>query len=265
MKEKKKSVVPANGAKAVLWGNLDKIKKVLAPKLSNEHFHIFYQFGVAQGADPWLKEVIPILFKNDRGGHDLALVLTRDFRVKVAHRQPDYEWHYSQCVYSDDPSPQYNPVTGEFNQEPIDFNSPRGELVGAFCLVKKKGVDRLFYLYRKFNEYKKNNHMWKDMPDTMMGKVPESHLLKKEWPETFNNTFDESELPIPQNGVIDIPYDDTEKKTYPDEPPSLTEPTEPPVTEVEHKERKSKQEPAVDNKGKAYGNGQGNSTQRKLI
>lgn len=240
----------------VYWMNeLAEVKAAVAPKLQNNEFLRFVKFLLHMGADPYTGEIHPVPFKDkDTGAVTISYIVTRDFRNRVAKSKSNYRRHVARCVYENDDF-QEDLINNKIHHIP-DRENP-GELKGAYCLVWKKGEEIPDYLYRHFEEYRwrtyKGNkspksHFWVDMPDTQMEKVPEAQLLKKCWPEAFNNTYDISELPEPnKNGYIEIESEvlDEGSPSFPEGPPSEAESKPEPETKKNEKPPTDEEKEAI--------------------
>lgn len=163
---------------------IEEIKKIFAPNLSTTEFQLFVEMGKSTGLNPFLKEIWAVKYNSSAA----QIFIGRDGYRKIAQRHPDYDYHYVESVYSND---EFSCKDGVYNHS---FNlKNRGELIGAYCQVKRKSSSRPFIVFVNFNEYNTNQSLWKTKPVTMIKKVPESQCLRMAFPDLFSGTYDESE------------------------------------------------------------------------
>lgn len=233
---KAKAVVKKQPGQIDYWANKEKIRQVFGKNLTLMEFDLFFAYGKAHGANPWIGEVVAVPFEG-KHGRTVGFILTRDFRVKKANEQPDYDGHQAGCVYENDV--HHFDGTRVIHEPPSMKKKERGEIIGAYCIAWKKGISHPFYIFRYFDEYawrtskdgKKypKSNFWVDSPDTMMEKVAEAQLLKKCWPDIFNNTYDASELPSPnKRGVIEADFEEVPDNKREFIPPEEMQRQEPP-------------------------------------
>jgi len=171
-----------------IWNDdksLEEVKKLFAPNLTNIEFSMFVQMGKATGLNPFLREIWAVKF----GNNPAQIFVGRDGYRKSAQSYPKYDYHYAEAVYSND---YFKSQDGVYHHE---FNlKDRGELVGAFCNVKRKDSTRPISVFVEFKEYDLKQSIWKTKPATMIKKVAESQALRMAFQEKFAGTYEENEL-----------------------------------------------------------------------
>ena len=174
-----------------IWEDLPKVRKIFAPNLTEDEFDFFVGLGVLMEANPFRKEIWAVKFTGnlppDRQ-EPANIFLANIFYVRKAQEQPDYENHYPDAIYSND---EFVVVNGVPNHR--YSLKDRGELLGAYCIVWKKGKEKPFYHNVKFSEYDKKQFLWKSHPETQIKKVAESQALRKSWAGVFKGTLGEAE------------------------------------------------------------------------
>lgn len=166
--------------------NYQTIKECFAKGLSDSEFKVFVEIGKRCNMNPFLREIWAVKY----GSNPASIFVGRDGYRKAAQAHPDYEHHEAHSVYSND-SLHYDNDTGSVQH---DFNlMDRGDLIGAFALVRKKGVSRPYFKFVYLIEYTTNQSLWKSKPDTMITKVAECQCLKMAFQDLFSGTYDESE------------------------------------------------------------------------
>lgn len=177
--------------------NKDKLAvlhKTFAPTLTMDEFNIFVGMGKSVNANPWLREIFAVKYDSSKPA---SIFLARDFFRKVAQQQHDYDGHITGQVWSNDVFEwSVLNITKYGVPNHVWGAGDRGELVGAYCIVKKKGVSLPVYVYVSYKEYNKSQSTWKQIPATMLEKVAEAQGLKKAWQEAFKGVYSEDEKPF---------------------------------------------------------------------
>lgn len=178
----------------IIWNDdkkLEEIKKIYAPKLNIDEFNIFVGMGRATGLNPFLRELWAIKYSNDAPAQ---IFIGRDGYRKAAQRHSDYDFHECDAVYSNDKFKR-NSISGEIIHE---YNlQDRGELLGAYCIVKRKSSSRACYTWVKFSEYSTGKSLWNTQtgkPETMIKKVAESQGLRATFQDLLGGTYGEEEM-----------------------------------------------------------------------
>jgi phage recombination protein Bet len=178
--------------------SLAEIKQIFAPKLTPLEFITFVEMGKTTGLNPFLKEIWAVKY-DDRS--PAQIFIGRDGYRKSAQRHPLYDYHNADAIYSNDTFIVRN--NGEVTHT-YDLKD-RGNLLGGYCVVKRKESSRPMYNFVELKEYYKSQSVWKDKPATMIKKVAESQGLKAAFQELFANSYCEFEeiekdKPIRKNG-----------------------------------------------------------------
>lgn len=166
---------------------LEEIKSYLkskAPGLTNGEFLSIKELCLATGLNPYLKEVWVI-----KRGNDNQIMIGRDGYRKGAQRQPEYDYHYVEAIYSND---IFEVVNGEVQHRHAFLK--RGELVGAYCVAKRKSSSRAIHATASITEYDKKQSLWNTMKETMIKKVAEANALRLVFQEVFSGTYSDAEL-----------------------------------------------------------------------
>jgi len=67
-------------------------------------------------------------------------------------------------------------------------------IVGARCTVTRDDVPDPFVAEVLLKEFDKGNRAWRQMPETMIKKVAESHALRAAFPEELHGVYETSEI-----------------------------------------------------------------------
>lgn len=172
-----------------LWEDqksLADIRKAYAKNATETEFQMLIEMGKATALNPFLREIWLVKY----GTGAAQIFIGRDGYRIAAQRQPDYDYHLVDAVYSNDKFQIWN---GEVQHQYEIAN--RGKLIGAYCVVKRKSASRTMYVFVEFTEYDLKQGLWKTKPATMIKKVAEAQCIRMAFQSTFAGTYAEEELP----------------------------------------------------------------------
>lgn len=184
------------------------VKQTVAKDCNDEEFNLFCEVARAKGLDPFLGQIIPMVFsKNDPKKRKMTIIISRDGQRVIAQRcgdyrpaskPPQYEIDkdamsplnpcgiVSTTVYlwkQDQKSGEWYEVAGQiFWQEfaPIKDEWAEDEKTGKFRKTGKQTLD--------------DSGNWCRMPRLMAAKCAEMQALRAGWPEQFTGLYDEAEM-----------------------------------------------------------------------
>lgn len=166
---------------------LKEVKQLFAPNLTDLEFAGFVGMGKALSLNPFLREIWAIKYDKSKPAQ---IFIGRDGYRKVAQRQAEYDYHYSEAIYSKD---IFKVMNGVIHHEYTFID--RGVLLGAYCIVKRKSSSRPTHVVVNLADYDKKHSNWNTMKDTMIRKVAEAQALRAAFQDTFGGTYTEDELP----------------------------------------------------------------------
>jgi len=178
-----------------IWSNetkLQEIRKMVSPTapLTDLEFGFLVELGKATQLNPFMREIWAVKYKS---GLPAQIFIGRDGYRKAAQRQHDYEYHQVNAVYSNDKFQ----IVDDVIHHTYGF-SKRGDLLGAYCIVKRKSSEKPTYVMATMEEYDANQSLWKTKPETMIKKVAEAQALRQAFQEVLAGTYSDAELPPPQ-------------------------------------------------------------------
>lgn len=176
---------------------LQEIKAIFAPKLNTNEFKAFIGMGKANDLNPFLREIWAVKYDEKSPAQ---IFIGRDGYRKSASRNPEYDYHQVDSVYTND---IFQVVNGEVRHSYSGVN--RGDLLGAYCNVHKHGATRPIYVFVPLKDYDKGQSCWKNMKDTMIKKVAEAQALRMAFPEQYAGSYSEFEEPLVIGGQQYIP------------------------------------------------------------
>lgn len=175
-----------------IWNDESKLKEIRrmaspSAPLTDMEFSFMVELGRATQLNPFRREIWAVKYKQ---GVPAQIFIGRDGYVLGAQRQPDYEYHQVNSVYSNDEF--YMDESGiKHKAKLID----RGALIGAYCIVKRKNASKPTYSVVTMEEYNTNQSLWKTKPETMLKKVAEAQGVRQSFKEVFRGTYSDAELP----------------------------------------------------------------------
>lgn len=177
-----------------LWkdqNKLDEVKKLFAPKLTEDEFNTFVWIGKATSLNPFLREIWAVKYQ----WLPASIFIGRDWYRKSAQSNKEYDYHTVDAVYSND---VFEVENWEVKHKYSITN--RWDLAWAYCIVKRKWASKTMFNFVDIKEYNTNQSVWKQKPATMIKKVAEAQWLRGTFQELFAWTYDESEeIPVNQN------------------------------------------------------------------
>lgn len=165
--------------------NLKEIRELFAPNLTDLEFKGFVNMGKASGLNPFLREIWAVKYDKSKPAQ---YFIGRDGYRKSAMEHPLYDYHRVEAVYSGD---DFQNRDGKISHA-YAF-AGRGTLLGAYCMVKRKGSSEPLFVSVLLSEYDKKQSNWNSMKETMIKKVAEAQGLKAAFPDKFAGTYSEHE------------------------------------------------------------------------
>lgn len=171
-----------------LWDDserINEVRKLFAPKLSDNEFKFFIGLGKATGLNPFLREIWAVKYQDNVPAQ---VFIGRDGYRKAAQSHDDYEWHEPDSIYEND---VFEKVNGEIRHK---YNlKDRGQLIGAYCLVKRKSSQRPVCIRVLLEEYSTGKSLWNSKPETMIKKVAEAQALRLCFQDLLGGTYSDAE------------------------------------------------------------------------
>jgi len=164
--------------------SLKEIKNIFGRGLSDGEFQSLVQLGKATGLNPFLKEIWAVKY----GNNPAQIFIGRDGYRKSAQDDPEYDYHLVDAVYSnDDFVMSEGQVTHRYKL------ADRGDLVGAYCVAKRKSAEKSMFIFVELSEYNTKKSLWAGKPATMIKKVAEAQCLRMAFQARFAGTYSEFE------------------------------------------------------------------------
>ncbi len=253
---KKTTALKANKQVAImpprdLWQErnaITEIKKIYGKDLSEGEFTTLCQIGQATGLNPFLREIWAVKY----GNAPASIFIGRDGYRKAAQRDPEYDYHLLDAVYQND---EFKIEDGEVKH--AYSVKDRGELVGAYCTVKRRSATKPIFTFIDFKEYYLGNKdeegkvkkrydkfqkkyvdmgatLWDSKPATMVKKVAEAQGLRMAFQSMFAGTYAEDEQWEKEPEVQEVTSETTgETAKLPD--PKMEKKIQPKTGEALHK------------------------------
>jgi len=163
------------------------IKRCFAKNASDDELAIYFNFCEKAGVDPLRGQAHFIKYNpNDK---PIMMIGIDGFQAR-ATEDPRYNGMVANVVYEND-NFSMNPVEGTIAH---DFGvKNRGKLVGAYAILKRKGMVTAVQ-WIDFDEYKRKTKIWDEKPEIMITKVARATLLRREYPDNFSGIYTDAEF-----------------------------------------------------------------------
>jgi phage recombination protein Bet len=181
-------IATINNSNLIDWNcsnQLETIKNIYAKNATNEEFQIFVNLGRATGLNPFMRELWLVKYGSN---NPASIFIGRDGFRKGAQANPNYDYHVSDAVYSND---SFVVQDGEVSHS--YKAADRGNLLGAYCVTKRKNSSRPIFVYVELREYDTKKALWESKKATMIKKVAEAQCLRMAFQELFAGTYGEEE------------------------------------------------------------------------
>lgn len=153
----------------------------------------FLNVAKTTGLNPFIKQIW--CYKDHKG--NVIIMAARDGFLAIGQRSERWNGMVSSEVYENDHF-EVDIINGQISHKPN--YKERGNLLGAYCLIKPKGVDMATYEWASIKDYDKGQFIWNSHKNEMIKKVAEVHALKKAF--GISGLFTEYEM-IPVEVVKD--------------------------------------------------------------
>ncbi len=200
------------------------VKTTIAKDCNDEEFNLFCEVARAKGLDPFLGQIIPMVFsKGDAEKRKMTIIISRDGQRVIAQRCGDYRPASKPPVYETDkelisptnPQGIVSATTYLWKQDPKSgewFEVAGQAFWEEFAPIKKKPTGGYKWedsgeVWPDSGKPKKkkvaigeevdvldDSGNWCRMPRLMIAKCAEMQALRAGWPEEFTGLYDEAEL-----------------------------------------------------------------------
>ncbi|MGJ7039184.1 phage recombination protein Bet [Shinella sp. BE166] len=187
---------------------LSLVKDTVAKDCNADEFNLFMEVARAKGLDPFLGQIIPMVFSKDKADkRKLTIIISRDGQRVIAQRCGDYR-------------PASKPPEYERDKDLISALNPQGIVSATVYLWKQDQKSGDWYevagqaFWEEFAPvsdewvYDENagkrkptgkkvldgSGNWCRMPRLMVAKCAEMQALRAGWPEQFTGLYDEAEM-----------------------------------------------------------------------
>lgn len=183
------------------------VKSTIAKDCNDEEFNLFCEVARAKGLDPFVGQIIPMVFSKDNPSkRKLTIIISRDGQRVIAQRCGDYR-------------PASKPPLYEIDKDLINPLNPQGIVSATTFLWKQDQKSCEWYevagqsFWEEFapvkDEWAKGDDgrnfktgkrtlddsgNWCRMPRLMIAKCAEMQALRAGWPEQFTGLYDEAEI-----------------------------------------------------------------------
>ncbi|SFJ54387.1 phage recombination protein Bet [Phyllobacterium sp. CL33Tsu] len=198
------------------------IQSTVAKDCNTAEFNLFIEVARAKGLDPFLGQIIPMIFSKDNANkRKMTIIISRDGQRVIAQRCGDYRPASKTPTYETDPglkgptNPQgivsatvylwkQDPKTAEWFEvagqafweefAPISFVPSQYSYVETGDTWDNGKPKKMKVLKDGAAPSLDDSGNWCKMPRLMIAKCAEMQALRAGWPEQFTGLYDEAEL-----------------------------------------------------------------------
>jgi recombination protein RecT len=154
--------------------DINTLKSTIANGLNSAEFGLFLNTCVATGLNPFLKQVIPVVYESEKNGRRFDIQVPVEGIEHLARQKEGWLGYDLQLVCENDEfKVKRDKESGNWIIEQHDFSFPRGRTMGAYCIVPRQGFKEVVI----FMEVTEVNHLLED------------YRTKKMWAKWFNDMF----------------------------------------------------------------------------
>ena len=155
------------------------LQSTIAQGTTREQFNLFMQTCVNSGLNPFMNHIYPIVY-----GGKMTLQVSVEGVLHLARQNPEFEGVESQLVCEKDEF-KVERIDGEMKITSHSFGFPRGRVVGAYAIARRKGKKDVVILMEASEVEHltkgRNKHMWTTYYNDMFRK----HVMKRAVKEQF--------------------------------------------------------------------------------
>ena len=153
--------------------------------MTSQEITYFMALCQARKLNPFTKEIYAIKYKADTPAQ---FVVSKDAILKRAVLHPDYNGKESGVIVK-------NIETGKKEyKEGTYYDEEEEKLVGGWCRVYRKNIDKPEFSAVKLSEVDKKQSVWLSSPATMVEKVAKVRALREAFVEDFAGMYEEDEI-----------------------------------------------------------------------
>lgn len=154
----------------------EEIKKLLAPKASDNELIIFCKIAQSLGLNPYANEIYLIPF-----GDTHSIVIAVQAYLKRASHNPQYETYQAGLIVSQ---------AGGIVERKGTLTLPGDKTIGAWCKVWKKGAAHPFEHQVKFEDWDKKSNVWQTHPNHMIYITAIRQCIRMAFPDEYGPEFE---------------------------------------------------------------------------
>jgi phage recombination protein Bet len=184
------------------------VKSTIAKDCNDDEFNLFAEVARAKGLDPFLGQIIPMVFNKDKADkRKLTIIISRDGQRVIAQRCGDYRPASKPPVYEMDKA-LMSPINPQGIVSATVYLWKQDQKSGEWYEVAGQAFWEEFapvsdeWVYDQDAGKRKptgkkvldSSGNWCRMPRLMIAKCAEMQALRAGWPEQFTGLYDEAEM-----------------------------------------------------------------------
>jgi phage recombination protein Bet len=184
------------------------VKTTVAKDTNAEEFNLYLEVANAKGLDPFLGQIIPMVFNKDKADkRKMTIIISRDGQRVIAQRCGDYRPASEPVIYDTDKT-LMSPLNPQGIVSATTYLWKQDQKSGEWFKVAGQAFWEEFapvsdeWVYDEAAGKRKpsgkkvldSSGNWCRMPRLMIAKCAEMQALRAGWPEQFTGMYDEAEM-----------------------------------------------------------------------
>jgi recombination protein RecT len=173
--------------------DINTLKSTIAVGLNNAEFGLFLNTCVASGLNPFLKQVIPVVYESEKNGRRFDIQVPVEGIEHLARQKEGWLGYDLQLVCENDSfNAGRDSETGNWIILEHNFSFPRGRTMGAYCIVKRQGFkDVVIFMEVTEVQHLLDHYKTKTMWEKWFNDMFKKHVKKRALREQFGIEIDD--------------------------------------------------------------------------
>lgn len=173
--------------------DINTLKSTIAAGLNNPEFNLFLNTCVATGLNPFLKQIIPVVYESQKNGRRFDIQVPVEGIEHLARQKEGWLGYEVQLVCEKDNFLISRDKENEnwiVAQHEVSF--PRGRIMGCYCIAKRKGFkDVTVIMDLSEVQHLTQDFRTKNMWEKWLGDMFKKHVKKRALREQFGIEIDD--------------------------------------------------------------------------
>lgn len=173
--------------------DINTLKQTLAATLNPAEFGLFLNTCVATGLNPFLKQVIPVVYESQKNGRRFDIQVPVEGIEHLARQKEGWLGYDLQLVCENDVfKAKRDKESGNWVIDEHEIQFPRGKTMGAYCIVPRAGFkDVVIFMERTEVEHLLQDYKTQKMWSNWFNDMFKKHVKKRGLREQFGIEIDD--------------------------------------------------------------------------